>query len=190
MSAAPWCRTMDNLSLLVVAWSNRCAEEWKCIQAGSADSASHLRVCKFYRSACLSGRSAEGEGDISSGAEMLGLAAELAHHMASVLAASADAVVRGVAALKAAVECGDPPTGMIVLMGNLFKALLLQARAAKHWCRSAVSIRCLHPLSSDARAFPCCLARKLQAWAWCRDRCCCLHNAEVFLLQIGADCAC
>ena len=52
MSAAPWCRTMDNLSLLVVAWSNRCAEEWKCIQAGSADCASHLRVCKFYRSAC------------------------------------------------------------------------------------------------------------------------------------------
>lgn len=109
MFVAPCCRATTNLSLLVLAWSNRCVEEWKCIQAGGADCASHLRICRFYRSACLSEKTAEGEGGSDSRGGMQGLAPELAQHMLPVLAASAGTAVRGVAALRAAAVGGDPP---------------------------------------------------------------------------------
>lgn len=130
---------MENLSRLLVAWGNRCAEEWECIQAGSADCASHLRICRFYRSACLKGATAAGEGGRGSGGKTQGLAAELAQHMDPVLVASATAADRVATALQAAVVGGDPPAGTVVVMGNLFTALLMQARSAILGCRSALS---------------------------------------------------
>lgn len=163
---------MENLSRLVVAWGNRCAEEWECIQACSANCASHLRICRFYRSARLKGATAAGEGGRGSGGKTQGFAAELAQHMEPVIVASAIAADRVATALQTAVEGGDPPAGTLVVMGNLFTALLLQARSATLGCRSAPSSRLSQLLASDARGMvlPCRQARKLHAWAGCTDR--------------------
>ena len=128
MFAPPCCRKMsENLSRLVVAWGNRCAEEWECIHSGSSR---HLRICRFYRSTRLTGAAAAGEGIRGSGGRGLPFASEMAQHMEPVLVATAIAAESGVAVLQAAVEGGDPLPGTFVAMGNLFTALLMQARPA------------------------------------------------------------
>ena len=138
MFAPCCCRQLTvNLSRLVVAWANRCAVEWVCIKAGSTG---HLRICRFNRSIRLTGAAAAGEGIRGTGGRRPPFSSELAQHMEPVLRASAHAADKGVAALQAAVEGGEPPAGSFATTGNLFTALLLQASPAILGCRSAMLI--------------------------------------------------